>query len=117
MGSRRHSQLVIDYICEYYPNTQTSEMAKVLGISENKIHQIANVRGIKKTKQYIRELHGKRVAILGEKHRFTKNHKPWNKGVKELNMHPSTHYSSLGTCLPITSPLDGLAWMRKDTPG
>lgn len=114
MGSRRHSQLVIDYICEYYPNTQTREMAKVLGISVAKIHQIANVRGIKKTKQYIREVHGKRVAILGEKHRYPKGNKPWNKGVKGLKHAPEHTLFKPGH---IPANYKPIGWTRVDEEG
>ena len=85
MGSR-YPEEVIDYVIQAYPTTRTSEMAKVLGISENKIHQLANSRGIKKTKEYIREVHGKVVAIAGINNRFYKGQEPWNKGVKGIQI-------------------------------
>ena len=114
MGSKRHSQLAIDYIIEYYPTTPTSEMAKVLGISENKIYQIANSRGLKKTKEYIREKHGKHVAIAGEKYRYSKGHKPWNKGVKGLNNPPEHTLFKPGHVPANYKPI---GWTRVDEEG
>ena len=114
MGGRKHSQLVIDYITEYYPTTPTIEMAKVLGISVGKIHQIANVRGIKKTKEYIREVHGKRVATLGKKHQYPKGNKPWNKGVKGLNNAPEHTLFKKGHMPANYKPV---GWTRVDEEG
>ena len=114
MGSRRHSQLVIDYICEYYPNTQTSEMAKVLGISDKKIHQIANSRGIRKTKQYLSMVHGEVVTEAGRKHRYHKGHKPWNKGVKGLNNAPDYTLFKSGH---IPANYKPIGWTRIDAEG
>jgi hypothetical protein len=79
MGSKRHGQLVIDYVVEYYSHTKTAEIAKVLGISESSVYNIAFRLGLKKAPEYIREVHGKVVAIAGVTNRFTKGHKPWNK--------------------------------------
>ena len=113
MGSR-YPQEVIDYVIESYPTTRTSEMAKVLGISENKIHQLANSRGIKKTKEYIREVHGKVVAIAGINNRFYKGQEPWNKGVKGKN-NPPEHTLFKHGHLPANHKPVG--WTRVDGEG
>lgn len=114
MGSKRHSQLAIDYIIEYYPTTSTSEMAKVLGISENKIYQLANTRGLKKTKEYIREKHGTHIREAGKKYRYAKGCKPWNKGVKGLNNPPEHTLFKPGH---IPANYKPVGWTRVDEEG
>jgi len=113
MGSR-YPQEVIDYVIESYPTTRTSEMAKVLGISENKIHQLANSRGIKKTKEYIREVHGPIVKEAGKQHRYPKGSTPWNKGVKGKN-NPPEHTLFKHGHLPANHKPVG--WTRVDGEG
>jgi hypothetical protein len=93
---------------------RTSEMAKVLGISENKIHKLANTRGIKKTKEYIREVHGKVVAIAGIENRFYKGHEPWNKGIKGRNNAPEHTLFKLGHLPANHKPI---GWTRVDSEG
>jgi hypothetical protein len=113
MGSR-YPQEVIDYVIEAYPTTRTSEMVKVLGISENKIHQLANSRGIKKTKEYIREVHGPIVKEAGKHHRYPKGSTPWNKGVKGKN-NPPEHTLFKHGHLPANHKPVG--WTRVDGEG
>ncbi len=79
MGSKRHGQLVIDYVVEYYSHTKTAEIAKVLGISESSVYNIAFRLGLKKAPEYIREVHGTRVKEVGMNTRFAIGNKPWNK--------------------------------------
>jgi hypothetical protein len=113
MGSR-YSEEVIQYVIEYYPTMRTSEMAKVLGISENKIHQLANTRGIKKSKEYLREVHGKVVAIAGIENRFYKGHEPWNKGIKGRNNAPEHTLFKPGHLPANHKPI---GWTRVDSEG
>ena len=113
MGSR-YSEEVIQYIIEYYPTMRTSEMVKVLGISEKKIHQLANTRGIKKSKEYLREVHGKVVAIAGIDNRFYKGHEPWNKGIKGRNNAPEHTLFKPGHLPANHKPI---GWTRVDSEG
>ena len=113
MGSR-YPQEVIDYVIEYHPTMRTSEMAKVLGISEKKIHQLANTRGIKKSKEYLREVHGKVVAIAGIENRFYKGHEPWNKGIKGRNNAPEHTLFKPGHLPANHKPI---GWTRVDSEG
>jgi hypothetical protein len=113
MGSR-YSEEVIQYVIEYYPTMRTSEMAKVLGISEKKIHQLANTRGIKKSKEYLREVHGKFVAIAGIDNRFYKGHEPWNKGIKGRNNAPEHTLFKPGHLPANHKPI---GWTRVDSEG
>ena len=113
MGSR-YSEEVIQYVIEYYPTMRTSEMVKVLGISEKKIHQLANTRGIKKSKEYLREVHGKVVAIAGIENRFYKGHDPWNKGIKGRNNAPEHTLFKPGHLPANHKPI---GWTRVDSEG
>ena len=113
MGSR-YSEEVIQYVIEYYPTMRTSEMVKVLGISEKKIHQLANTRGIKKSKEYLREVHGKVVAIAGIDNRFYKGHEPWNKGIKGRNNAPEHTLFKPGHLPANHKPI---GWTRVDSEG
>lgn len=113
MGSR-YSEEVIQYVIEYYPTMRTSEMVKVLGISEKKIHQLANTRGIKKIKEYLRDVHGKVVAIAGIDNRFYKGHEPWNKGIKGRNNAPEHTLFKPGHLPANHKPI---GWTRVDSEG
>ena len=110
----RYSEEVIQYVIEYYPTMRTSEMVKVLGISEKKIHQLANTRGIKKSKEYLREVHGKVVAIAGIDNRFYKGHEPWNKGIKGRNNAPEHTLFKPGHLPANHKPI---GWTRVDSEG
>jgi hypothetical protein len=114
MGSKRHGQLVIDYVVEYYSHTKTAEIAKVLGISESSVYNIAFRLGLKKAPEYIREVHGKVVAIAGVKNRFTKGHTPWNKGVKGNNNAPEYTHFKTGH---IPANYKPVGWTRIDAEG
>ena len=113
MGSR-YSEELIQYVIEYYPTMRTSEMVKVLGISEKKIHQLANTRGIKKSKEYLRDVHGKVVAIAGIENRFYKGHEPWNKGIKGRNNAPEHTLFKPGHLPANHKPI---GWTRVDSEG
>ena len=113
MGSR-YSEELIQYVIEYYPTMRTSEMVKVLGISEKKIHQLANTRGIKKSKEYLRDVHGKVVAIAGIDNRFYKGHEPWNKGIKGRNNAPEHTLFKPGHLPANHKPI---GWTRVDSEG
>jgi hypothetical protein len=112
--ANKHPQEVIDYIAEHYPTMRTSELAEVLGISENKIYQIANTRGIKKTKQYISEVHGRHLAKQGIRWRFPKGQTPWNKGIKGHNNAPEHTLFKKGHLPANHKPV---GWTRVDSEG
>jgi len=75
----KFSQLQLDFIAEYYPMTKTSEIAKIIGVTESSIYNIAFKLRLKKSAEYLREVHGTRVKELGKNTRFAIGNKPWNK--------------------------------------
>jgi hypothetical protein len=113
MGNK-YPKEVIDYIIEAYPTTRTAEMAEVLGISMNKVHQLANSRGIKKTKEYIRKVHGPVVALAGINNRFYKGQEAWNKGIKGRNNAPEHTLFKPGHLPANHKPI---GWTRVDGEG
>jgi hypothetical protein len=114
MGSKRHGQLVIDYVVEYYSHTKTAEIAKVLGISESSVYNIAHKLGLKKAPEYLSEIHGEMVKMAGKRHRFTKGHTPWNKGVKGNNNAPEYTHFKTGH---IPANYKPVGWTRIDAEG
>ena len=75
----KFSQLQLDFIAEYYPMTKTAEIAKIIGVSESSIYNIAFKLRLKKSAEYLREVHGTRVKEVGMNTRFAIGNKPWNK--------------------------------------
>ena len=76
--ANKFSQLVIDYVVEYYPFTRTSEMALVLGLTEVQVYRLATRLNVRKSKQYLAETLGAQISQAGAKTRFTKGQRPWN---------------------------------------
>lgn len=112
--ANKFSQLVIDYVVEYYPFTRTSEMALVLGLTEAQIYRIAESRGIKKDKAYLSETHGPLVIEVGKNSRFKKGMTPWNKGVKGRNNAPEHTLFKKGHVPKNYKPV---GWTRIDAEG
>lgn len=112
--ANKHPQEIIDYIAEHYPTTRTSELAEALGMTLSQVFNIAFARGIKKTKQYIKEVHGANVAKQGLKFRFTKGQTPWNKGVKGHNNAPEHTLFKKGH---IPANYKPVGWTRVDSEG
>lgn len=78
----KHSERVINYVLENYPNMPTIEIAKALGLTCCAIYQIANLRGVKKDLKYKRDHHGTRLMQAGIPTRFKAGQRAWNKGMK-----------------------------------
>jgi len=76
--ANKFSQLVIDYVVEYYPFTRTSEMALVLGLTEVQVYRLATRLNVRKSKQYLAETLVAQISQAGAKTRFTKGQRPWN---------------------------------------
>lgn len=80
---RKYSQELIDKICAEYPHTYTKDLAVKYGITEKKIYNIVNDRGVKKTAEHIEKMLQKTSNNLlesGKVHRFEKGQTAWNKG-------------------------------------
>lgn len=68
-------------LCRRYPHERTADIARDLGRSIGSIHGQADVLGLKKTMEYMRDVHGKHITEAGADMRFTPGQTPWNKGM------------------------------------
>lgn len=77
------SESDIAYLCAYYPGRPTHEVAKGLGRTYSATSQKARNLGLTKTDEYLSSESAGRHNLIegGKKHRFTKGHKTWNKGL------------------------------------
>ncbi len=67
---------------ERYPTEDTREIATLLDRTYSMVLNRAFTLGIKKTKEYMQK-NGYRVQKFGTAHQFTKEHTPFNKGIKQ----------------------------------
>jgi hypothetical protein len=79
----KHSERIIKYVLDNYATMPTKHIAILLGLTCSAVYQIANLRGIKKDKQYKREYHGNRLMQAGIPTRFKAGQRAWNKGMKK----------------------------------
>lgn len=79
-------------VARRYPNECTEAIARDLGRSVESVYYVAQKAGLKKTLQFMREVHGatlKRPA--GQSSRFKPGHTTWNKGKPgSTGLHPNT---------------------------
>ena len=77
-----------------YPHMPTAVLAEQLGRSVAQVYQAAAVHGLRKTAQYMASSVTGRVRqgdCVGQNHRFTPGHVPWNKGRSgTTGHHPNT---------------------------
>ena len=74
-----------------YPNEVTADIARDMGRSIGSIHDQANKLGLKKTQEYMREIHGAHIVDAGARYRFHAEQSPWNKGIPgSTGNHPNT---------------------------
>ena len=74
-----------------YPHERTADIARDLGRSIGSIHDQANKLGLKKTQEYMREIHGAHIVDAGARYRFHAEQSPWNKGIPgSTGNHPNT---------------------------
>jgi hypothetical protein len=69
---------------QLYPNTPTQEIARRLGRKITAVYAAAAARGLKKTKDFMREFHAVRLQGpngAGVASRFKPQQTPWNKGI------------------------------------
>lgn len=78
-------------VCRRYPHERTADIARDLGRSRGSIHGQADLLGLKKSPEYMREVHGRHIAKIGADARFKPGQAPWNKGVPgSTGNHPNT---------------------------
>jgi hypothetical protein len=110
----KFSQIQLDFIAEYYPQMKTAEIAKIIGVSESSIYNIAFKYGFKKSPEYLREVHGSVIKEAGKKYRYTKGQEPWNKGIKGRNNAPEHTLFKNGH---IPANYKPVGWTRIDSEG
>ncbi len=74
--ARAYTEYELQYLRDFYPNTDTKEMAKKLKRSKAAINTKASKMGIKKSREFILQLEN------GKSTRFKKGLIPFNKGKK-----------------------------------
>ena len=78
-------------VCRRYPHERTADIASDLGRSIGSIHGQANMLGLKKSPEYMREIHGAHIADAGARYRFNAGSAAWNKGIPgSTGNHPNT---------------------------
>lgn len=78
-------------VCRRYPHERTADIARDLGRSIGSIHGQANMLGLKKSPEYMREIHGAHIADAGARYRFNPGSTAWNKGIPgSTGNHPNT---------------------------
>ena len=78
-------------VCRRYPHERTADIARDLGRSIGSIHGQAHMLGLKKSPEYMREIHGAHIADAGARYRFNAEQSPWNKGIPgSTGNHPNT---------------------------
>ena len=74
-----------------YPHERTADIARDLGRPAGGIYDQANKLGLKKTPEYMREIHGAHIVDAGARYRFHAEQSPWNKGIPgSTGNHPNT---------------------------
>lgn len=78
-------------VCRRYPHERTADIARDLGRSRGSIHGQADLLGLKKSPEYMREVRGRHIAKIGADARFKPGQAPWNKGIPgSTGNHPNT---------------------------
>lgn len=91
MSRRPWSPEALAEVCRRYPHERTADIARDLGRSIGSIHGQANMLGLKKSPEYMREIHGRHIAKIGADARFKPGQTPWNKGIPgSTGNHPNT---------------------------
>ncbi|QIM48956.1 HNH endonuclease [Pusillimonas sp. DMV24BSW_D] len=93
-GKGSWTQVELEAIKKYYPNTPTKIIAKELGRTVKQVYGQAKRLGIKKTEEYLASPHASRLRRgdqVGQETQFKAGHTPWNKGKPGLTgHHPNT---------------------------
>ena len=91
MTRRPWTPEVLAELARRYPHERTADIARDLGRSIGSIHGQANMLGLKKTPEYMREIHGAHIVDAGARYRFNPGSAAWNKGIPgSTGNHPNT---------------------------
>ena len=74
-----------------YPHEVTADIARDISRSVGGIYDQANKLGLKKSPEFLREIHGAHIVDAGARYRFHAEQSPWNKGIPgSTGNHPNT---------------------------
>ena len=86
--AKRWTNEEIQYLTQNYPIKPIQELCKHLGFNRQRIHDKANLLGIKKIKYFTT------VTEQSKATQFKKGMVSWNKGMKGLHLSPSTEFKT-----------------------
>lgn len=86
MSRCKWSEEDIDMLTEYYPKRSTKEVAFILGKSIGQCYAKAFALQLHKTPEYLATEMSGRLQKGNQATQFIKGHKPWNKGMKGLDI-------------------------------
>lgn len=86
MSRCKWSEEDIDMLTEYYPKRSTKEVAFILGKSIGQCYAKAFALQLHKTPEYLATEMSGRLQKGNKETQFIKGHKPWNKGMKGLDI-------------------------------
>lgn len=86
MSRCKWSEEDIDMLTEYYPKRSTKEVAFILGKSIGQCYAKAFALQLHKTPEYLATEMSGRLQKGNQATKFIKGHKPWNKGMKGLDI-------------------------------
>lgn len=86
MSRSKWSEEDIDMLIEYYPKRSTKEVAFILGKSIGQCYAKAFALQLHKTPEYLATEMSGRLQKGNQDTQFIKGHKPWNKGMKGLDI-------------------------------
>jgi hypothetical protein len=78
----------VEVLTARYPNEKTEDVARILGCTVTRIYNKVHALKIRKSAEFLREVHGTRLKELpgGVANRFKKGGATWNKGMKGLDI-------------------------------
>jgi hypothetical protein len=78
---RRWTEAEIELVMARYADTNTAELAAMLGRPEGSVYTLAHYRGLHKSAEFMRERHGAHAVEVGRGTRFQPGQVSWNKGL------------------------------------
>ena len=91
MSRRFWTESERDEVRRRYPHERTADIARDLNRSAGAVLGEASSMGLRKTPEFMRDIHGAHLKNAGVGSRFQKNHATWNKGkTGYTGNHPNT---------------------------
>lgn len=101
MGKHEWTTAELRTLDREYPRRSTAAVAEMLGLRLSQVYNMAFVRGLKKTPEYLASVESGRLRKLderGRQHRFQPGHKTWNAGLKGIDIGGKETRFKRGNC-------------------